>query len=192
MVKSAIEIAMEKSANITVDPEVFKRIELKKIASKALNELYEDSEASLLNKLNLCGKNDLSLFIRICEEILLGNVEIPISQEGHNFVKRSLEILTELKANSAETFISHIYQVLEHYKRQKDEVLERLKQESESGRMHMQRRMAKQLGAELNVPLESDPNYKKNKDQMMGQLNRQYTHEIERLKSELKSAKNSY
>ena len=192
MVKSALEIAMEKSAKINVDPEVFKKIELKKIASKALNELYEDSESSISDKLYLCSKDDLMLFIKIGEDILLGNIEIPVSEEGHKFVKRSLEILADLKSDSAGGHINHLYQILEHYQAQKNDLLDRLKQESESGRMQMQRRLAKQLGAEVNVPLDSDPSYNKRKDQMLGQLNRQYKYEMERIKAEIRDLENVY
>ena len=192
MVKSAIEIAMEKSAKIKVDPEVIKKIELKKIAIKALNDLYEDKEESFLDKCKLCPEKDLSLFVKICEDLLHGNIELPVNEEGFTFVKRSLEILGELKPDTANAMIHHIFQVLEHYKSQKTELLERLKQESESSRTQMQRRLAKQLGTDLNVPLESDPNYQKSKDQMLGQLNRQYTYEIDRVKAELLKIKNLF
>ena len=104
-------------------------------------------------------------------------MDIPVNDDGFAFVSRSLQILSELKSDEAGAMIHHISQVLEHYRGQKKDLLERLKQESESGRSQMEKRLAKQLGASINVPLESDPNYQKSKDQMLGQLNRQYSYE---------------
>lgn len=192
VVKSALEIAMEKSAKINVDPEVFKKIELKKLANKALNELFDKPEGSFLNKIGSCDRADLNLFTKICEEILLGKVELPVSQEGFNFVKRCLAILGELKSGGGEAHLTQLFQVLDHYQIQKKQVLERLKQQSESGRTQMQKRLAKQLGADMNVPIESDPTYQKNKEQVLNQLGRQYSYEIQRIKEQIMQLQNIY
>lgn len=192
LVKSAIEIALERSAKINVDPEQIRKIELKKVATKFLNEFYDNSEYTLIEKLGICEKEERGSFLELCEQILLGNIEIPVNDKAHVFVARSVEILLEIKGDQAAQFLNHIGKVLEHYKMQKNEILERLKQESGSTRERLQSQLRQQLGANVSLPPDSDPNYLKTKEKMLGQLSQQYCQELEYLKNSIRQVPNIF
>ncbi len=191
-IKSAFEIAMEKAAKIG-QPSKEETLKWKYVPEgQRLAAEYFREEASLVAEL---GKYDQEArrFVALgAEEVLLGNIGLPVNDLGERNNKRAMEAIKAIKGDKGaiENVYSRMRRVFEHYEQQGEqqrrEAYEALKQHFHA-RLQQAVRQQGGLPAGARIDVESQPQFQEEWRRTLAQLDSQYVKLLEECKQEISS-----
>ena len=188
-IKSALEIALERTKDIKGDKETLmandRRNVGKRLASKYLNPVGEKSDP------NEAFKSHSGEEARWVKEgffqTLIANLSLPADdsyEEGlRNFEKGFLFVIKEKKQ------LNYLFQQLEQFFRQylqtRDQVQDQLKQQYEPKLREKEKLLAKQMGGQIHLTPEADPEFIDILSKNLSRLEAQYYQALGQIKDEL-------
>ena len=194
-IKSALEIALEKTAGIEGDKETLKANEYKndgkRLASRFLsdNEEKVDVSGELKSRADAEGRNVKEGFLHT----ILANLSLPTDDTYPGRIKKLEEGVHHVVKDKKS--VSHLFQQIDQFFKQylqtRDQVGEQLKQQYEPQLREKERQLAKQMGSQIRLTAESDPEYMNLLHKNLARLEEQYSQALVQVKDELTGLFNS-
>jgi len=190
-IKSAWEIAMERTENLDIDPVKLKNDALikkgKQLAGKFLNDItyHESKLKSELKKMN---DEDKNLVLEGIKSIILINIALPNNDLYQDKNARLKELALLIKKNDNTMASEAIAQLDTFYKQyfdNQDDLVEQLKKQFEPQLQQKSSQLSKQYGQEVHLSAEQDPEIMKIIQQQVKKLEDQYTQTLNTFKEQI-------
>ena len=188
-IKSALELALERTQDIKGDKETLlaneRRQDGKRLASKYLQP--EDEKIDPATEFKKYDTNEGSFVREGFFETILANLTLPADGEYKDrlqLLEAGVQLVTKERRQAAYLF-QQIDQFFEQYLQTKEEVGEQLKVQYEPQLREKEKLLAQQMGAQVHLAPESDPEYMSLLSKNLARLEEQYNQALQQVKGEL-------
>jgi hypothetical protein len=193
LLKSAWEIALEKTEGIEADPEKIRRDNLigegKRLAGTYLTDI--ESDGSELKKAYDLAKDDEKPLLKkgIASTVLL-NVALPQGPDFSDRFERMRHIVEIIDGKESETvgLLGQIGQFMEKYLQSRDSLLDRARQQYQPMYEQKREQMMQKYGKVPNMSMDQDPEFVQMLQRNYNQLSNQYQQVLDQAKDQLKEA----
>lgn len=193
MIKSALEIAMEKTKSLQVDKKALleqeAKIEGKKLAGSFLNN---PGEVNLTEALKKIPEDKLDYVRAGIFEILLANLQLPVTTapaQAQSRLKLISEGLSAIAGKTATAQLKTVVPQIETFLRQYTEDLqqadEAIKKQYAPRLKMKEQEMSARLGQPVKINPMSDPEFNKFYTQNINRIKSQYQEYLDRIKQDL-------
>ncbi len=189
-IKSALELAMEKSEGLTVDKEELRRKEIatagKAACAQALAGAEESWEPVLKTQEKALSKADFSVWCLGAADTLLARIQLmdfgPASE-----MTRVMTFLDELGRKKASARLQKMAQLVGQFQQELKQLKEAIAQQIGPAIKQRAQQLAQQTGANPQFILEKDPTYLKVLNENLEPMRAEYSQALEQLKAEFRS-----
>lgn len=191
MIKSALEIALEKTKEIKVDKESLAAHDVAEEGKRLAGRLLAgEIDAKGLNAALKERKGKEAVWLKEgCFSTLAANLTLPQSEEFKEKTGRLEEgfiVLTGEKRQVAHLF-EQINQFFDQYLENQDQIMEALEKQFAPRLREREQELARQLGSEVKLSPSQDPEFGKALKQHLGRLESQYGEALQQAKEQLKT-----
>ena len=189
-IKSALEIALERTKDVKSDPDTIKSDNLVKEGQKLASDyLYniDTDKTDLEKKIKSFSEGDKPFFIEGLKKTFLSNLRLPKTDKFEDLPDKIMEgvsLFTTNKKNTA-VMIEQIKQFFSQYLENRSQLIEALKQQYAPRLMQKQQEMAKQYGQEVTLSPDQDPEFMELLKTNLLKLETQYGDSLSKAKEEL-------
>jgi hypothetical protein len=160
-IRSAIDIALEKTAHIEGDPKSADHRDLKNSGKKAAGDFLANRDPAIISSA-LEGKDEerRQMVVEGIVSILLASLHLPSVEadiDKANLIGKGLE--TALPGKGNEQLFGQVAQILGQYLRELDQLLKALEQQFLPRLRAKQQEIAKRYGQNIPIDLHQDPEY---------------------------------
>lgn len=191
MIKSALEIALERTKEIEVDKESLAAHDIaeegKRLAGRLLSgEIDARALAAALKERK--GK-EADWLKEGCYSTLAANLSLPVSEEFKEKTGRLEEGFTALTGEKRQ--VAHLFQQInqffEQYLQNQEQIIDALENQFAPRLREREQELARQLGSQVKLSPSQDPEFSKTLKQHLGRLEAQYSDALKQAKEQLKS-----
>lgn len=191
-IKSALELALEKTENIAGDPEKIRKSELEKEGKKIMGAYlfdYATGLEELKSSYEKVAEIDQPVVHEQMIETLLTNISLPQDElyvESLGRVKKAVEYLADESEEITDLFIQvdHLYQ---QYLQDREQLLDMAKQQYEPRRKQKEEQLSQQMGRPIQIQAEQDPDFIKMLEANYKRLEDNYQQDIAQIKEHLRT-----
>ncbi len=190
-IKSALEIALERTKDVKSDPKTVKQDELlksgRKLASEYLNTLNFNI-TELNTQMNQYKGEERTIFINGIIKTFIANINLPKNNSYEELLQKISEGLSNLSTNKKDTvkMIDQIRQFYIKYLENREQLVEAIKQQYAPRLMQKQQELAEKYGHEVNISPEQDPEFIEILRSNIQKLETQYNESLSGAKEELR------
>ena len=189
-IKSALEIALERSKDVKSDPNTIKSDNLvkegQKFASDYLNNTDVD-KTDLEKKIKSFSDDNKKFFKEGLKKTFLSNIRLPKTDNFEELLDKIIEgisLFTSSKKN-ANIMVEQIKQFFSQYLENRSQLIEALKQQYAPRLMQKQQELAKQYGKEVTLSPDQDPEFMELLKTNLVKLETQYGESLSKAKEDL-------
>ena len=190
-IKSALEIALEKTESVKGDKESLlahdKRQDGKKIASKFL--LEPDTPISYVkDSLQSYSKKEEKWVKEGILETIMSNLSLPTKKADLDRLPRLKEVLQLFIKDKKQVayIIDQVKQFFNQYLENRDHIHQSLEEQFAPRMREKEQQLAQQLGTEVQLSPENDPEFAEYLRKHFGQLDEQYQQALDQVKGQIK------
>lgn len=189
-IKSAWEIALEKTEHITIDPEKIRHDEwIKKgrqLAGSYLNNIDRTIEEATTDY-EACTQEEKPAVTEGIRIAVMQNITLPVDDYYHDrFVKtRNLAELISVEKSQVAAVFDQLQNLFSEYIQMQDMLLQRLKEQYQPILEQKQAQYRQQYGQNITLQPEQDPEFIKLLQQHYKQMESQYQQAMEEAKQQL-------
>jgi len=191
-IKSALEIAMERTEGVTGDPEKLARDKLvkegKRIASSFMSISEETTAVDMKEKLKAYSGKELGWVKEGIYQTLVANLVLPVAdtyREKLSIIAKGLpEIIPDKKRISM--IFDQLRQFFDQYLENKKAMRTQLEQQYAPRLRQREAQLGKQTGQQVRLSPMQDPDFVNLLQRNMGQLDERYSESLNGLKGELR------
>lgn len=176
-IKSALELALEKTADVKTDPEALHRKERQDKAKAMAGKLLDKRELDIAEELKPYEKKEQKEIRDTLLETLLKSLVLPSYPEDVNKLKTLQEALVQLmpkKEKAITEICQQIKGVFEQLMEDKNRLREALAQRYEPTLRQKEQQLAQKTGRQVRLTPEQDPEFMKYLNQNYQQIDDQY------------------
>jgi hypothetical protein len=191
LLKSAWEIALEKTANIEADPEKIREemafTDGRRLAGSYLTDLENDGKV-IKNEYETASDEKKEILKKAFGTTILLNIALPQSEEYEQRIEKMIYIATIIDGEQGETtlLLDHVGQFMGKYLNARDSLLERAREQYEPHWQQKRERMMQQYGKADGVSLDQDPEFINLVQKSFAQLSEQYQQVLDEAKEQIK------
>ena len=191
-IKSALELALERTQDIQGDKDTLRANELKnkgkQLASVFLNPHTDKEEEDPVSQLKSFSGKELTWVKEGFFQIMLANINLPVDTEYQDKIKLiESGLLTVLKEKRQISYMfQQVRQFFDQYLETRDQLEDSVKQQYEPQLREKERLLAQQMGAQIHLAPESDPEFVSLLAKNMSRLEQQYNQALQQVKDQLK------
>lgn len=191
LLKSAWEIALEKTANIEADPEKIREemafTDGRRLAGSYLTDLENDGKV-IKSEYETASDDKKEVLKKAFGTTILLNIALPQSEEYEQRIERMIFIASIIDGEQGETtlLISHVGQFMGKYLNARDSLLERAREQYEPHWQQKRERMMQQYGKTDGLSLDQDPEFINLVQKSFAQLSDQYQQVLDEAKEQIK------
>lgn len=189
-IKSALELAMEKTADLQVDKAALKKNELTREGKiSASGHLDNPAKSELKDRLKSYKGEEQKWFLNGAVETVLANLTLPRVEADLNRLAPLAETLILLKGDKRQVngLFDQLRQLFEQYLANMDHLEEGLKQQYEPQLRQKEMQLRQQTGQEVRLSPENDPDFMKLLAEQYGRMEQQYEEVLKQAKDELRN-----
>lgn len=193
IIKSAYEIAMENTKNVSGDKESLQANKFKTEGKKIVSQYLDDSIESIKDGIKKYKDKELKWVKDGILEALLSNMVLPSNDFSlENKRKVGEGFFSILKdAKKLGTMLNELEHFFKEYLEEKERLTEAVKQQFMPKLKQKEAELAKQLGAPIKIDPASDPEYTAFLRQNLSRLESKYNEVLKRVKDEIRSIYNN-
>jgi hypothetical protein len=188
-IKSAWEIAMEKTKNVKADPEALKERQHLEQGKKYISAYLDNpQDEELKARLKTIEKQYEALIKKGMLDTLLSNLSLPLTDyaAGRNSgVKRAMSLVFP-HAKIVETVFGQLEQFFGRYKQDRDHIQEQIKAQYMPKLRAKAEAIARQLGTQVELDPFSDPEFTALLNKNLAAFDEKYNQILRRAKEELR------
>jgi hypothetical protein len=187
-IKSALEIALEKTQSVEGGKEIIEAEEARKEGKMLVSRFLNDQEFSLKRALGEIEKNRRRRVLEGMVDVLLANLVLPQDQLGTRKAKRVGEAFSLLNSDRR---ISQLFGQLEtffgEFVEERERVREMVTQQYGPRLRQKEQELSQRMGQPVHIDPMSDPEFQATLRKAMSQLEDRYGTVLARVKGDLKS-----
>jgi hypothetical protein len=190
-IRSALEIALEKTESVVGDPGKIRRSELEKTGKRLIGTFLFDIDADIETLKQQYGKlsdEDKPVVREQMVETILANISLPQDElyvEALGRVKQAAEFLSDGKKGLKELFVQ-TDQLYQQYIQSREQLLDMAKQQYEPHLKRKQEQLTRQMGRQVNLQAEQDPDFIKFLEANYKHLEDSFEESLEEIKESLR------
>lgn len=187
-IKSALELALEKTEGLTVDKEKLKQKNLKEQGQKLASGIINGTEKNGEEKLKNFSTNDFPFIKEGFAETILYNIRLPLyinSDNNLNRLKKAFAFISSQEEVYSLVF-SQLEQLFQKFGEDIQNLSEGLKQQYMPVLQQKQQQIRQQTGQDIPLDPEQDPEFMEMLSKHRNSLEQQYNEVIAQAKNELK------
>ena len=188
-IKSALELALERTKNIKSDPEAVARHEAKTEGKRLFAKLSEDPELKIKKLLKEYPKERRDWVREGLFEVLLTSLNLPTDEsdlQRLDTVERGLKGVIGDEGNVF-YLMGQVRNLFKQYLDNRSQLLESLRSQYEGRVQEREEQLAQQYGRRVKLDPSSDPEYQKASQQHLGQLKAQYDQVVTQVRDQLRT-----
>ncbi|WP_028974661.1 DUF6657 family protein [Spirochaeta cellobiosiphila] len=186
-IKSAWELALEKTKDIVVDKEALKQKDIKTLGRKAAFAYLEGTEATDIKK-QMSEASNKEYFLEGLAETFLSYLKYPRAEDGYEETLDKLR--TGLKELTESKEVDYIFEQLKGlFKQFIDDHLnlkDQIKQQLGPQLSQKSRAIAAQTGMSPEAAMEADPEFRRILEQNLKSMDAQYNNYLDQIKTHIK------
>jgi uncharacterized protein YlaN (UPF0358 family) len=189
-IKSALEIALERTKDVKSDPDTIKSDNLvkegQKLASDYLNNT-DDDLTDLEKKIKSFSDDNKKFFIEGLKKTFLSNLRLPKTNNYEDLLNKIMEGFSLFTTNKkdATIMVEQIKQFFSQYLENRSQLIEAVKQQYAPRLMQKQQEMAERYGQEVTLTPDQDPEFMELLKSNLVKLETQYGESLSKAKEEL-------
>lgn len=185
-IRSAWEIALEKTQDISVDKEKFKALEELENARKAIGAYLNDDDRKEEDLETVLKETPEDTKKEALRKAILGSISLNISPDDSE-IWNKLKYLASLAADNPEipAFIDQIAAYVKQYPEHRKALVEKLKAQFAPMLEEKEQELSRKYGQEVHLSLDNDKEFIQIATQNLKQLDKQYDAAIQNAKEEL-------
>ena len=187
-IKSALELALEKTADLEIDREKLKQNELKKAGRILASSILNNSEKNGTSKLAEFSSEEFPLIKEGFGKALLSAIRLPLYINSENkleLLEKTFALISE-KEEIYTLVFNQLNQLFEKFIEDIQNLSEGLKQQYKPILMQKQQQLMQQTGQNVQLEPEQDPEFMELLSKNRKALEEQYNTVIAQAKAELK------
>lgn len=191
-IKSALELALERTADIKSDKGKLEEHDLlqtgKRIASKFLHPIEDEEKIDLQAELKKYSGKQLEVIKKGIFDVIMSNLTLPSDEIDEKLMKRLEEALNILTGNKRQlsSVFQQLTQFFNQYLKNKQEIRSSLEQQFEPRLRQKEQAMAQKFGQEVHLDALQDPEFAEYLKKNFAELDNQYQEALEQMKGQLK------
>jgi hypothetical protein len=190
-IKSALELAMEKTADLKADKSVIQKKDItRKGKISASSYLEEPQKSDLKDQLKSYKGEELEWFRSGAMDTVLANLTLPQVEADLDKLEKlenALILLTGEKKQTAAMF-DQLRQLYQQYLSNMDQLEEGLKQQYAPQLRQKEMQLRQQTGQDIHLTPEQDPDFIKLLSEQYGRMEQQYNEVLKQAKDELRKS----
>jgi len=190
-IKSALELALENTADIVGDKAAIKRKELEEQGRRLASKFLFDPETTsdeLAKALKETKKEDRGPVKTSTIEVLLSNITLPREEVDEELLKRieeGIAVVTGEKKQATNT-LDQLAQFFQQYLQNREQILDHLKRQYQPQLDAKQEALSRQYGQKVALQPEQDPDFMQLLNRNIGRLEEQYQQALDQAKGEIR------
>ena len=191
-IKSAWELALERTSDIKSDKDSVRANELKRQGQKIASEYINSSnpEVKDINEaLKSYSKDEQREVRKSVVDVLLSQVSLPRDRQFKEKLEATKNGLAALSKNSKKVsgIIDQIAQFFDQYLQYQQQITDQLKQQYEPQLRQKKEQLSRQYGYSVDLKPEQDPEFNQLLKKNLQQLEEQYQQALTKAREELRS-----
>jgi hypothetical protein len=191
-IKSALELALERTQNIQGDKESIKSNEHKnagkRLASAFLDPVDEVDEKNVISQIKERSGKEQAWFREGFFTVLLANVSLPVTDDFEHklsLLEKGFNAVLKERRQIAYIF-QQVSQFFSQYLQSREQLEEAVKQQYEPRLREKEKMLEQQMGAKVTLAHEQDQEYLTLLSKNYAQLEEQYNQALQQVKDQLK------
>ena len=186
-IKSALELALEKTAGVVGDKKKLVEHEARQTGMRLAGQFMDNQEKSLEREIKSLDRDRRSSARSGAFHVLLSHIALPSQEADLGKLATVEKGLSQLIRDNAavENITSQVSQLLQQYLDTKNQVVEQLRQQFEPRMRQKEEQLAQQTGRRMRLDPSSDPEFVKVLEQNNEHLQQQYGAVIKQAKEQL-------
>jgi hypothetical protein len=192
LIKSALEIALEKSKNIKISEKDIERENCIEAGKKIAGQYLTQKNYDLISALKSYKRESKKYVLESIESVFLSDIVLPRNKETKKDIRKVLEGIVAIKEDkqTVSYICGEIEQFLDSYIKTIEEYYRQLKKEFQRQFETARKEMESQLGMKVKIDVESNPEFQKQFREIVSQVDSQYRNLLDEYKQRLKSVPN--
>ncbi len=190
-IKSALELALERTEGIKGNPEAARMKEIKISGRKTASKFMDSREADpdiILKPLKTYKKKDREAFLEGLASAFLSNIVLPRNDaQGDSLdrISEGIKVLSKDK-KQVEVFMEQIKGFFEKYRENREELVSAAREQYLPRLRQKEQELRQQTGRDIQLTHEQDPEFMEFLNQNISRLDAQYSQSLDKAKEELK------
>lgn len=187
-IKSALELALEKTKDVKSDPKTLEAHEHRNIGKRLASRLQEESDFDLKKELKQYSGERRGWIEEGFFQVVLAGISLPNSEE-------ELERITNLKNGLAvvlgngrelEYLFQQVHGLFKQYLDNRQHLIEQIRSQYSQRMRQREEELSRQYGTQVKMDPASDPEFNKTLQDNLGRLREQYEGVLQQVRDELK------
>jgi hypothetical protein len=182
-IKSALEIAPEKTESIKSDKTSFSQFDTKQKGKKIANEYLGDPKKSLEDEIKKCPKNEKESLKQGIFDVLISQLALPGSEEDMTRIESAARgIQTVLNEGRFNSMVKQFLQVLRQYLNEAAQYEEAIKRQYAPKLRQKEEELSRRMGRQVSLDPFQDPEFVAFFNQNMNALKENYQAAVDQLR----------
>ncbi|TVR70076.1 MAG: hypothetical protein EA427_06715 [Spirochaetaceae bacterium] len=188
-IKSALEIALERTRDVQSDPQALRRHEARTEGKKMLAALREDREFDLHKALKAVPRERRTWVREGLYEAARGNLSLPQSELDLDRLDELGVVFLELARDrgGVKQLMTQLREFFSQYLSNRQQLIEELRRRYEPRLKQRQQQLSQQYGREVRIDPASDPEFSQVLQENLGQLQGQFRTALEEVDNHLRN-----
>jgi uncharacterized membrane protein YheB (UPF0754 family) len=188
-IKSALELALERTADVKSDKAAIDAHETKQLGMKLAGKLMDEPATDVKSELKKLDKQRREWALEGYQSVLVSHLALPTQEadlERLRTVGKGLAAVAR-DANAVSAVMEQVEQLLQQYLDNKTQLVESLRQQFEPRLRQKEQELARQTGQQIKLDPASDPEFAKALSENMRRLQTQYNQVIDQARDQVKT-----
>ena len=186
-IKSALELALEKTKDVKSDPKTVDAHEHRNAGKRLATRLQEESEFDLKKELKQYSGERRGWVEEGFFQVVLAAISLPTSEEELERLATLHDGLTAVlgKGKDLEYLFQQVHGLFKQYLDNRQQLIEQIRNQYAQRMRQREQELSRQYGSQVQMDPASDPEFSKALQDNLGRLQEQYQGVLEQVREEL-------
>ena len=187
-IKSALELALERTADVKSDKSRIEAHEAKKLGMKLAGRLMEDAKINVKGELGKLDRDRRKAAREGLISVLMAQLSLPTQESDLERLRAAATGFMAVGRDTAmvESVMGQVEQLLQQYLEHKNQLVESLRKQFEPRLRQQEEEIARQTGQRIKLDPASSPEFAKVLSQNLQRLQAQYNQVIDQAREQLR------
>ncbi|MFP4373068.1 MAG: DUF6657 family protein [Spirochaetaceae bacterium] len=188
-IKSALELALEKTKNVESDPKAIEAHEHRNAGKRLASRLQEERDLDLKKELKQYSGERRAWVEEGFSQVVLAAISLPSSEEELERLTALREGLTVVlgKGRDLDYLFQQVHGLFKQYLENRRQLIEQIRNQYAQRMRQREQELSRQYGTQVQLDPSSDPEFSKTLQDNLGRLREQYQGVVEQVREELSS-----
>ncbi len=186
-IKSALELALERTKDIKGDKEGLEAKEYRELGMKLVSKTEQEQNTDLSTELSRHQDKHLAWVKEGMRQVLASHLNLPSGQESLERLNRVRVAFMAIAKDPAamQGYLDELTEFFTQYLQQREQMIDSIRKQLEPALRQKEEAMAKQSGRRVRLTIENDPEFSKYLSTNIDKLVAQYSQALEKVREEV-------